>query len=308
MPIPDFQTLMLPLLRYSANGENHTKHEAVPALAKEFGLSEAELAEELPKVHQGKFYNRVAWAQTYLKQAGLLEITGRGLFRITERGKQVLASNPARIDMKFLERFPEYIAFRNRGKVAKDKSEETGQAVVEGAVSEATPEELLEAGYRQLRSALASELLQQVKSGSPAFFERMVVELLLRMGYGGTREDAGQVVGKSGNGGIDGIIKEDRLGLDVIYIQAKRWEADVGSSEIRNFIGALSVHKARKGVFMTTSGFNKNARETAAKVDSKIVLIDGPMLAELMMDFGLGVSQVNTYEIKRVDSDYFEED
>lgn len=308
MPIPDFQTLMLPLLRYSANGKDCTKHEAVPTLAKEFGLSEAELAEELPKVRQGKFYNRVAWAQTYLKQAGLLEITGRGLFRITERGKEVLASSPAKIDMKFLERFPEYIAFRSRGKNSKEKSEETGQAVVEGAVSEATPEELLEAGYRQLRSALASELLQQVKSASPAFFERMVVELLLRMGYGGTREDAGQVVGKSGDGGIDGIIKEDRLGLDVIYIQAKRWEADVGSSEIRNFIGALSVQKARKGVFMTTSGFNKNARETAAKVDSKIVLIDGPMLAELMMDFGLGVSLVNTYEIKRVDSDYFEED
>lgn len=307
MPIPDFQTLMLPLLRYSANGENHTKHEAVPALANEFGLSEADLAEELPKVRQGKFYNRVAWAQTYLKQAGLLEITGRGLFRITERGKQVLASNPARIDMKFLEQFPEYIAFRSRGKNTKEKSE-AGQALAEGAVSEATPEELLEAGYRQLRSALASELLQQVKSASPAFFEHMVVELLLRMGYGGTREDAGQVVGKSGDGGIDGIIKEDRLGLDVLYIQAKRWEADVGSSEIRNFIGALSVHKARKGVFITTSGFNKNARETAAKVDSKIVLIDGPMLAELMMDFGLGVSLVNTYEIKRVDSDYFEED
>jgi len=307
MPIPDFQTLMLPLLRYSANGKNHTKHEAVPALANEFGLSEADLAEELPKVRQGKFYNRVAWAQTYLKQAGLLEITGRGLFRITERGKQVLASNPARIDMKFLEQFPEYIAFRSRGKNTKEKPE-AGQALAEGAVSEATPEELLEAGYRQLRSALASELLQQVKSASPAFFEHMVVELLLRMGYGGTREDAGQVVGKSGDGGIDGIIKEDRLGLDVIYIQAKRWEADVGSSEIRNFVGALSVHKARKGVFITTSGFNKNARETAAKVDSKIVLIDGPMLAELMMDFGLGVSLVNSYEIKRVDSDYFEED
>jgi len=307
MPIPDFQTLMLPLLRFSANGENHTKHEAVPALANEFGLSEADLAEELPKVRQGKFYNRVAWAQTYLKQAGLLEITGRGLFRITERGKQVLASNPARIDMKFLEQFPEYIAFRSRGKNTKEKPE-AGQSLAEGAVSEATPEELLEAGYRQLRSALASELLQQVKSASPAFFEHMVVELLLRMGYGGTREDAGQVVGKSGDGGIDGIIKEDRLGLDVIYIQAKRWEADVGSSEIRNFIGALSVHKARKGVFITTSGFNKNAREIAAKVDSKIVLIDGPMLAELMMDFGLGVSLVNSYEIKRVDSDYFEED
>lgn len=307
MAIPDFQTLMLPLLRYCGDGKDHTKSEAVPALAKEFGLTEVELAEDLPKVRQGKFYNRVAWAQTYLKQAGLLEITGRGLFRITERGKQVLVSNPARIDMKFLEQYPEYIAFRNRGKSNREK-QESGQTAVEEAVSDATPEELLEAGYRQLRSALGGELLQQVKSASPAFFERMVVELLLRMGYGGTREDAAQVVGKSGDGGIDGIIKEDRLGLDVIYIQAKRWEADVGSSEIRNFIGALSVNKANKGVFITTSGFNKNARSTASNVTSKIVLIDGPMLAELMMDFGLGVSLINTYEIKRVDSDYFEED
>jgi restriction system protein len=302
MAIPDFQTLMLPLLRYCEDGKDHTKRDAVPSLALEFSLTEAELFELLPTGRQGKFDNRVGWAKSYLKQAGLLEITGRGVFRITERGLQVLASKPPRIDMKFLEKYPEYLTFRNVGKNKKDKQE------TEEIVFESTPEELLESGYRQLRSALAGELLQQVKAASPAFFERMVVELLLRMGYGGTREDAGQVVGKSGDGGIDGIIKEDRLGLDVIYIQAKRWEGDVGSSEIRNFIGALSVHKASKGVFITTSSFNKNARETAAKVNSKIVLIDGPMLAELMMDFGLGVSMVNTYEIKRIDSDYFEED
>jgi restriction system protein len=302
MAIPDFQTLMLPLLRYCEDGKDHTKRDALPALAMEFSLTEAELFELLPTGRQGKFDNRVGWAKSYLKQAGLLEITGRGVFRITERGLQVLASKPLRIDMKFLEKYPEYLTFRNAGKNKKDKQE------TEEIVFESTPEELLESGYRQLRSALAGELLQQVKAASPAFFERMVVELLLRMGYGGTREDAGQVVGKSGDGGIDGIIKEDRLGLDVIYIQAKRWEGDVGSSEIRNFIGALSVHKASKGVFITTSSFNKNARETAAKVNSKIVLIDGPMLAELMMDFGLGVSMVNTYEIKRIDSDYFEED
>lgn len=309
MSIPDFQTLMLPLLRFAADGKSHSKQEALPALASEFKSSEADLAEELPKVRQGKFYNRVAWAQTYLKQAGLLEITGRGLFRITERGEQILASAPTRIDMKFLERFPEYIAFRNRGRSTREKAE-TGPDLAEGVVSESTPEELLAAGYRQLRSALAVELLQRVRSASPAFFERLVVELLLRMGYGGTREDAGQVVGKSGDGGVDGIIKEDRLGLDVIYIQAKRWEADVGSSEIRNFVGALSVHKAKKGVFITTSGFNRNARETATKVDSKIVLIDGPMLAELMMDFGLGVSLVTPMKsnvltriiLKKIDS------
>lgn len=303
MPIPDFQTLMLPLLRFCADGVEHGRHDALLILAKEFALSESELAELLPSGKQGKFVNRLAWAKSYLKQAALLETTARGVFRITERGKAVLAENPARIDMKYLERFPEYQAFRSIQRVKNSLDNESGSAI-----QQATPEELLESGYRQVRSSLAVDLLVQVKNASPSFFERMVVDLLLSMGYGGTREDAGQVVGKSGDGGIDGIIKEDRLGLDVIYIQAKRWEGDIGSSEIRNFIGALSVHKAEKGVFITTSGFNKNARETAAKVNSKIVLIDGPMLAELMIDFGLGVSSVNTYEIKRIDSDFFAED
>jgi len=303
MPIPDFQTLMLPLLRFCADGAEHDRHDALPVLAQEFALSESELAELLPSGRQGRFINRLAWAKSYLKQAALLETTSRGVFRITERGKSVLAEHPDRIDMKFLDRFPEYQAFRSVQRARNSLDNESGEVI-----QQATPEELLESGYRQLRSALAVDLLQQVKNASPAFFEHMVVELLLRMGYGGTREDAGQVVGKSGDGGIDGIIKEDRLGLDVIYIQAKRWEGDIGSSEIRNFIGALSVHKAKKGVFITTSGFNKNARETSAKVDSKIVLIDGPTLAELMIDFGLGVSPVNTYEIKRIDSDFFAED
>ncbi len=266
-------------------------------------MSAAELSELLPSGKQGKFVNRLAWAKSYLKQAALLETTTRGVFRITERGKSALAGNPVRIDMKFLERYPEYQAFRSLQRSGNLPEKERGEVI-----QQSTPEELLESGYLQIRTALAADLLAQVKSASPSFFEHMVVELLLRMGYGGTREDAGQVVGKSGDGGIDGIIKEDRLGLDVIYIQAKRWEGDIGSSEIRNFIGALSVHKAKKGVFITTSGFNKNARETSAKVDSKIVLIDGPTLTELMIDFGLGVSPVNTYEIKRIDSDYFAED
>lgn len=303
MPIPDFQTLMLPLLRFCADGGEHGRHDALPVLAGEFALSESELAELLPSGKQGKFVNRIAWAKSYLKQAGLLETTTRGIFRITERGRSVLADNPFRVDIKFLERFPEYQAFRSGQRFANQQADE-----VSGNIQQVTPEELLESGYLQIRTALATDLLAQVKSASPAFFERTVVDLLLRMGYGGTREDAGQVVGKSGDGGIDGIIKEDRLGLDVIYIQAKRWEGDVGSSEIRNFIGALSVHKAEKGVFMTTSGFSKSARETAAKVNSKIVLIDGPTLADLMIDFELGVSTVNTYEIKRIDFDFFVED
>lgn len=302
MAIPDFQTLMLPLLRFCADGAEHGRHDALPVLAREFALSEVELAELLPSGRQGIFVNRLAWAKSYLKQAGLLVTTARGVFRITARGKSALEENPVRINMKFLERYPEYQAFRS---LRRDRSAPEFES---SAIQEVTPEELLESGYRQLRIALTNELLSQVRAASPAFFERLVVELLLRMGYGGTREDAGQVVGKSGDGGIDGIIKEDRLGLDVIYIQAKRWDGDIGSSEIRNFIGALSVHKAEKGVFITTSGFNKNARETAARVNSKLVLIDGPTLAEFMIDFGLGVSPVNTYEIKRIDSDFFAED
>jgi len=293
---------MLPLLRFCADGREHGRHDAQPFLAQKFALTESELAELLPSGKQAKFVNRIAWAKSYLKQAGLLETTTRGIFRISERGRSVLADNPTRVDMKYLERFPEYQAFRSGQRFANQQDEAVG------SIQQVTPEELLESGYLQIRTALAADLLAQIKLASPAFFEHAVVDLLLRMGYGGTREDAGQVVGKSNDGGIDGIIKEDRLGLDVIYIQAKRWEGDVGSSEIRNFIGALSVHKAEKGVFITTSGFTKNARETAAKVSSKIVLIDGPTLAELMIDFGLGVSTVNTYEIKRIDSDFFVED
>lgn len=301
MAIPDFQTLMLPLLRHCADGAEHSKRDAVPALAKEFKLTEDDLAELLPTGRQGRFDNRVGWAKSHLKQAGLLEITGRGVFRITERGREVLRKKPARLDMKFLAQFPEYVVFREGVKQGG-----AAQALVQPV--EATPEELLEFGYKQLRAALAAEVLQQVRVASPAFFERLVVELLLKMGYGGTREDAGQVVGKSGDGGIDGIINEDRLGLDVIYLQAKRWEGDVGRPEIQKFVGALAGHKAKKGVFITTSGYTKEARAYAAQVDSKIVLIDGPTLADLMMDFNLGVSLVTSFEIKRLDSDYFTED
>lgn len=302
MPVPDFQSLMLPLLILCADGQEHSKRDIVPALATEFGLTQADLEELLPTGRQGKFDNRVGWAKSYLKQAGLLETTGRGLFRITDRGRQVLKEAPQRVDVKYLERFPEYQAFKAR-------TRERAQ-VVESAAENAgtTPEEMLESGYQQLRSTLANDILQLVQSLSPAFFERLVMQLLLGMGYGGTREDAGQVVGKSGDGGIDGIINEDRLGLDVIYIQAKRWEGDVGRPEIQKFVGALAGNKASKGVFITTSGFTKEARAYAGQVNSKVVLIDGTMLAELMIDYNIGVSTRETYEIKRVDSDYFAED
>lgn len=302
MAIPNFQMLTLPLLRHYADGKEHSKTEVAVALGQELGLSAEDLAEMLPSGGQGRFDNRLAWAKSYMKQAGLLENVGRGVDRITPRGLEVLTAPPERIDLKFLERFDEFKAFK-----AKSGKKEVDNAI-DSAVQESTPEELLEAGYKQLRRTLAAELLQQVKQGSPAFFERLVVELLVRMGYGGTREDAGQVLGKSGDGGIDGIINEDRLGLDVIYLQAKRWEGDVGRPDIQKFVGALAGHKANKGVFLTTSGYSKEARAYAASVSAKLVLIDGQMLAELMIDYGLGVATMTSYEIKRVDSDYFSED
>lgn len=293
---------MLPLLKRCADDREHSKRDVVPDLAAEFGLTPEDLEELLPTGRQGKFDNRVGWAKAYLKQAGLLETTGRGLFRITVRGHQVLMESPGRVDMKYLERFPEYQAFKARTR-ERIRENSTAEEVVQ-----TTPEELLQSGYQQLRSALVTDMLQLIKTVSPAFFERLVMQLLLGMGYGGTREDAGQVVGKSGDGGIDGIINEDRLGLDVIYIQAKRWEGDVGRPEIQKFVGALAGNKANKGVFITTSGFTKEARAYAGQVNSKVVLIDGAMLADLMIDHNIGVSTRETYEIKRVDSDYFAED
>lgn len=296
--------MMLPLLKLYGDGNVHDRQDVLTKLAAQFSLSDEEMAEMLPSGRQGRFDNRVAWSKSHLKQAGLFESAGRGLHRITKQGIDVLKAPPAKIDIKFLDQFDAYKAFRSRS-VKKDF---TASPEIDIGTQESTPEELLEAGYKQLRGALAVDLLQQVKQGSPVFFEHLVVELLLRMGYGGTREDAGQVLGKSGDGGIDGIINEDRLGLDVIYLQAKRWEGDVGRPEIQKFVGALAGHKATKGVFLTTSGYTKEARSYAGQVNAKLVLIDGAMLAELMIDYGLGVSLVTSYEIKRVDSDYFAEE
>lgn len=301
MAIPDFQSILLPQLKLCQDGEAHTKQELLPTLSKQFGLTEEELEIRIPS-GPNKFDNRVAWARTYLKQAGLLEITSRGVFRITTRGKQVLAENPSTLNIKYLRRFPEFVAFQ------KGNQKEEAKLAEPVVVGTETPDELLAGGYKQLREALAAELLDRIKIVSPARFEDLVVDLLLKMGYGGTQEDAGKVVGKSGDGGIDGIINEDRLGLDVIYIQAKRWEADVGRPEIQKFVGALAGHKANKGVFITSSGYTKEARAYISQITNKIVLIDGAMLAELMMDFDLGVSTKEVYKVKRLDSDYFEED
>ncbi|MFO7541274.1 MAG: restriction endonuclease [Thiobacillus sp.] len=302
MAIPDFQSVFMPLLKACADGQEHTKQELLPLLAKQFGLTEAELSIKIASGGARLFDNRVGWATSYLKQRGLIENLRRGVYRITNRGMQVLKENPQPLNVRYLKRFPEFVVF-NAGR-PKDEN----KFVELASISPETPDELIAGGYKQLREALAIELLDRIKRVSSSRFEELVVELLLKMGYGGTQEDAGRVVGKSGDGGIDGIINEDRLGLDVIYIQAKRWEADVGRPEIQKFVGALAGNKASKGVFITSSGFSKGAMDYASQVNHRVVLIDGPMLAELMMDHDLGVSTKEVYTVKRLDTDYFEED
>ena len=294
---------MLPLLQFLKDGKEHNIGEVVDSLADQFKLSTEDRQQLLGSGQQTVIRNRAGWARTYLKKAGLLESTRRGFFRITGRGQSVLASNPNRIDVKYLEQFPEFVAFREL------RHEPQYEAAVTMTIStDATPEEALDAAYRRLRLDLEGELLEQVRSASPSFFERLVVELLVRMGYGGTLRDAGQAVGKSGDGWIDGIIKEDRLGLDVIYVQAKRWGSTVGRPEIQKFAGALQGHRARKGVFITTSSFSTDALDFASRIDSKIVLIDGPALAKYMIDHNVGVSLARSYEVKKIDSDSFSEE
>lgn len=303
MAIPDYQTIMLPLLRFLSDEKEHNIGEAIDSLAEQFKLSADERQELLGSGQQTVIRNRAAWARTYLKKAGLIASTRRGFFRISERGQAVLAAKPGRIDVKFLEQFPEFMAFRE----LRHERPDTLPPRVD-ATGDATPEEALDAAYQRLRLDLEAELIEQVKLTSPAFFERLVVELLVRMGYGGTLRDAGRAVGRSGDGGIDGIIKEDRLGLDAIYIQAKRWDSNVGRPELQKFAGALQGHRARKGVFITTSSFSSDALDFVSRIDSKIVLIDGVMLAKHMIDHNVGVSIARSYEIKRIDSDYFIEE
>ncbi len=299
MAIPDFQTVMLPLLKFAGDPMEHSLREIIDALADQFQLTQVERNELLPSGRQATFDNRVGWARTYLVKAGLLVSTRRGYVRITDRGLAVLASDPPKISIKFLKQFPEFLSFQARGRQnGKDL------AKVEDDV---TPEEAIEAYYLRLRDELANDLLETVMGCSPSFFERLVVDLLVKMGYGGTKRDAGQAIGRGGDGGIDGIIKEDRLGLDFVYIQAKRWEGTVGRPEIQKFAGALQGQRARKGVFITTSNFSAEAREYVSRIDSKIVLIDGETLSQLLIDFDLGVSQLATYTLKQIDTDYFTE-
>lgn len=303
MPIPDFQTMMLPLLQCASDGEEHSIHEAVESLASHFSISEEDGNRLLPSGQQPIFYNRVGWARTYLKKARLIDDPRRGYFRITDRGKEVLQRNPDCIDMKYLREFPEYIEFRETTREAADTSQ------VEEDLYELTPEEALEEAYQKIRQDLSDEVLKAVINSSPGFFEKLVVELLVKMGYGGSRRDAARAVGGSGDEGIDGIIDEDRLGLDTIYIQAKKWKegSTVGRPEIQKFVGALQGQRAKKGIFITTTRFTDDAKSYASNIEIKVVLIDGKRLSNLMIDHNVGVSEQTTYEIKSLDSDYFGE-
>jgi restriction system protein len=307
MPIPDYQTLMLPLLRLAADGHERRFRDAIEQLAAEFGITDAERAELLPSGTAPLFDNRVGWARTYLKQAGLFRSPKRGVFQITEAGRALLAEKPPLIDVALLDRYEAFREFRSR---RRDKSEGETEPTMKptqrvSAVDE-TPEDALAAAYEKVRRNIEAELLDQVKAASPAFFERFVIDLLVARGYGGSRQDAGRAIGRSGDEGIDGIIKEDKLGLDVIYVQAKRWDATVGRPEIQKFAGALQGQRANKGVFITTSQFSRDAEEYANAINSKIILIDGERLSSLMVDHNVGVTPVGVYELKRIDSDYFE--
>ena len=303
MNIPDYQSILLPLLKMVADKQTHTLRSLYERLSDEFGLTHEERAELLPSGNQSIIENRIGWAKTYLKKAGLLEYPKRGHVLITERGLAFLAQAGPAIKAKDLRQFDEFQEFQRQ--TITDNSE---NVIIDDLADDiATPTEAIEAAYQRLRSELASELMEQIKDSSPIFFERLVVDLMIKMGYGGSRKEAGEATRPSADGGIDGIIREDRLGLDTIYLQAKRWEQGVSRPEVQKFAGALQGERAKKGVFITTSYFSKEAQEYVKNVDSKIVLIDGERLTNLMIDFGVGVSTRHVFEVRQLDSDYFTE-
>ncbi len=301
MPIPDFQTLMLPVLHLAGDGAEHPISEIRQRIARDLELTPDELAEKL-KNGTGLLANRLTWALMYLRKAELLSRTGIGAYRITDRGVALLKRNLPKITVKTLHEYPEIVQMYPKGRSAPVSTAQpkTGQE------QNLTPEEQLENSFQLLRDALADEVLEVVKNSIPSAFERIVVDLLMAMGYGGSLEDPGQVVGKSGDGGIDGTIKQDKLGLDVVYVQAKRWQDNVGSPEVMKFCGGLTAHHANKGVLITTSHFSRDALEFVTKIPQKIVLIGGKQLAELMIEHDVGVGAKKSYTLKRIDQDYFE--
>ena len=303
MPIPGFQSLMLPILEFYGDKLEHGSQDALGHLKTKLKLTDEEINELLPSGRQFRFNNRVGWAIIYLKKSGLLNRPSRGKYIITLRGLDVLKEKPERINMKYLEKFQEYVDFRDfRNETIDDKSLPAECDRI------STPQESLELSYQELRRQLSHDLLERVKLSSPTFFETIVVDLLLKLGYGGSRIDAGRAIGRSGDDGIDGIIKEDKLGLDVVYIQAKRWQNSVGRPEIQAFVGSLEGNQSQKGVFITTSKFTGDAQDYLKRIQKKIVLIDGEQLTQLMIDNGVGVAEESRYVVNRLDEDYFIEE
>jgi restriction system protein len=302
MAIPDYQTIMLPFLQIIEDQKEHSLRNTIDMLAKWFNLSYEEQRELLSSGQQSIFDNRVGWARTYLKKAGLIESPKRGIHRITVRGLQVLEQKPPKIDVKFLEQFEEFREFREIHRAKTEISSEREET------PNSSPEEVLVNAYQFIRNGLARDLLQQLKATTPNMFEKIVVDLLVKMGYGGSRKDAAKAIGRIGDEGIDGVINEDRLGLDTIYIQAKKWEGTVGRPEIHKFAGALQGQRAKRGIFITTSNYSKEAIDFASRIDNKIILIDGDTLVQFMIDNNVGVGPLATYEIKKIDMDYFTEE
>lgn len=305
MAIPDYQSLMLPLLDALADGKEHRLQDLRDTIASRLHITDADRETLLPSGKQSVFDNRIGWAKTYLDKAGIVRSVTRGVYQLTDRGRSVLSSKPSKIDVAFLAQFPEFEEFRRRPD-NDEHDEQSPKASI--AAQSATPLEALDSAYQQLRRSTEADLLTAVRAGSFRFFERLVVELLVKMGYGGSLKDAGRAIGRSGDDGLDGVIKEDHLGLDAIYVQAKRWQATVGRPEVQAFAGSLEGVRGRKGVFITTSTFSSEAREYVSRIEKKIILVDGQQLVSLMLDFGIGVNTITTYEVKRVDSDYFSEE
>ena len=313
MAVPDYQSLMYPALAVLSDGRERALRDSRNLISSRLALSASDLAELIPSGRQTLFANRANWAHVYLKQAGLLRTVRRGVYQITDRGKEALRESSGSINNAYLRRFPEFLEFLERsfGTGATSKtSEPTAEAPGNGGLDAQTPDEQVREGYRRARAGIAAELLDRVRRASPAFFEQLVVDLLVAMGYGGSHADAASVIGRSGDGGIDGIIKEDKLGLESIYVQAKRWKegSTVGRPDIQQFAGALQGQKARKGVFITTSSFTRDAAEYAIAVQATIVLIEGLQVAQLMLDHGVGVSVQETFKLFKVDEDYFVEE
>lgn len=307
MPIPDYQSLMLPVLQRAADGERQVP-EIADQIADELELTQAERDQLLPSGRQRLLHNRIHWAKFYMTKAGLIESPRRGRFSITDLGRQLLAKNPQRINNELLLTYPMFSEFYRSEAAAPDQNATAGPEVASAPLS--TPEEMIEKAYEALQSALKGELLSRVLQNTPTFFENVIVDLLVAMGYGGSHRNASQQLGRTGDGGVDGVINEDRLGLDRVYVQAKRYAPgnSVGRPEIQAFIGSLVGLGANKGVFVTTSSFSAQAVEYASRIPQRVILIDGRKLSELMVEHNVGVRMGRQIEFKRLDEDFFAED